>query len=224
MKNSICFLLVACALSAASVVRADDRKLERDRQAIADRQRRACAERLRDEEQEARRNAQTRMASETDAPKFRRRMDCFTGGMRVSTPHGFKEIAALSRGELIWSFDPTNGRYTANRVHSIRSSVVEESGVLCDRAVPIEVTARQRFYAVETKDYRAIESLDPDHGLLGYYPLSVGRLERPAPIRMSRGPYLVSKKPVEVFEIELEDAPHTYFVEGVLVHNSKSSI
>jgi len=131
---------------------------------------------------------------------------CFVAGTRVRTPTGDVPIERLRVGDAIVAFGGAVGRIAA--VH--RALVREVRTVIaCGRT--LRATPSHPFFEIGRVTFVALSELRVGDRLQGldddaWAITSITAEERPEPW-------------CEVFNLTVEDAPPTYFVEGLLVHN-----
>jgi hypothetical protein len=128
---------------------------------------------------------------------------CVARGTLICAERGEVPIEELRPGERVWSLDPSTKRRTLNRVIEVSASSAAKTLLI---AGELRVTAEHPILA--SGAWKRAADLAEGDVLIGSSPASLraGRIQR-----------IVER--VEVFDLELEDAPHSYFAGGILVHN-----
>jgi hypothetical protein len=140
---------------------------------------------------------------------------CFVRGSRVVVPGGFRAIEDLRVGDQVLSYDTEREAVTVRRVVRVMRRLVER--VVTVQAGEIAIAGASPEHPVwdaAARAFRPIAALGLESRLLVLLPganaprdLAVDRIA----VRDDRGP-------IEVWNLEVE-VDHTYFVEGILVHN-----
>lgn len=141
---------------------------------------------------------------------------CFPGDTLVNTPSGLKPIGQLKMGDMVYAYDQSTGRTVTSTV--TRTFVHQEESyglVTFSDGSSVQVTAVHRFYNPQTKQWQEIGTMKPGdvvlHGLgSAAKPLTITSLE----FTSHRG---------TVYNLEV-DRYHTYYVNGILVHNAKQQV
>jgi len=143
---------------------------------------------------------------------------CFVAGTRVATPGGPRPIDGLKRGDVVWAWSAAEGARVQRRVEAVHRTLGQ---VVCrvevgDRVIP-GVTPEHPFFHVDAGEFVAFRDLPTDALLL-----TVVEGE-PVSARISELQITEHLEPcVIVYNLTVEGPEHTYFAEGVLVHNKDS--
>jgi hypothetical protein len=140
---------------------------------------------------------------------------CFVAGTLVDTPDGPRPIDALKRGDVVWAWSEGEGARVERRIEAVHRTLGQ---VVCrvevgDRVIE-GVTPEHPFFHVDAGEFVALRDL-PTDALL--WALVDGE---PRPTRISGLQITEHLEPcVMVYNLTVEGPEHTYFAEGVLVHN-----
>lgn len=129
-------------------------------------------------------------------------MDCLVEGAQVLTEHGEAPVESLRVGDFIVAFDPATSERSLARVNAIFVSRVSQYLRINGE---LEVTSTHVLYADD--QWRRASELAPGMMLIGEdgQGVLVHSIEQ-------------VEEEVSVYDLSI-DAPHTYFAEGLLVHN-----
>ena len=135
-------------------------------------------------------------------------MFCFTAGTMVLTAEGEKRIEELEPGDLVWSYEPAGGRQELKEVVQTYENETEEVVHIHAGGKEITATPHHPFYS-------------PVKGWTDAVELRAGDL-----LLRSSGEYVIVEQvqheilesPEKVYNLEVE-AYHTYYADGVVVHN-----
>lgn len=140
---------------------------------------------------------------------------CFVSGTRVLTPRGLRTIEELAEGDEVVSFDPERGAIAVRRVREILHRTVRQ--VVRVRAGEISiagVSPDHPFWDATTRTFRPVATLSLESRLSVLLPGT--RTPRDLAVEEIA---VVAGPPVEVWNLEVDGEEHTYFAEGILVHN-----
>ena len=139
---------------------------------------------------------------------------CFVEGTLVETPNGPQEINNLTVGDPVYAYE--DGELVvvdvekcyvgqAEGYHTVTFDNGSDFKVTSEHPVYVRINEEWTWMSVkELNRYDEVMILNMDESL------TVGRV--------LSNQYQESDFPVEVYNLEVDD-PHTYFAEGVLVHN-----
>ena len=135
-------------------------------------------------------------------------MFCFTAGTMVLTAEGEKRIEELEPGDLVWSYEPAGGRQELKEVVQTYENETEEVVHIHAGGKEITATPHHPFYS-------------PVKGWTDAVELRAGDL-----LLRSSGEYVIVEQvqheilesPEKVYNLEVEEY-HTYYADGVVVHN-----
>jgi hypothetical protein len=145
---------------------------------------------------------------------------CFVRGSRVLTPKGWRPIESLAEGDEVTSFDPDRGAVAVRRIRKIMQRTVERVVRVQAGEIAIAgVSPEHPFWDATTRSFLPVASLSLDTRLLVLLP---GARE-PRELQVDAVALLPSAGRVEVWNLEVDGEEHTYFVEGILVHNKSTS-
>jgi hypothetical protein len=141
---------------------------------------------------------------------------CFVRGSRVLTPSGWRAIETLAEGDEITSFDPERNVPVVRRIRKMMQRSVERViQVQVGEIVIAGVSPEHPFWDAAARTFRPVSSLCLESRLLVLLPGAREAREMP----VDGVAVLPGKSRVEVWNLEVDGEEHTYFVEGVLVHN-----
>ena len=145
---------------------------------------------------------------------------CFVAGTLVDTPDGPRPIDALKRGDVVWAWSEAEGARVRRRIEATHRNLAQ---VVCrvevgDDVIP-GVTPEHPFFHVDAGEFVAFRDLPTDALLLTVVD------GEPRPTRISGLQVTEHLEPcVMVFNLTVEGPEHTYFAEGVLVHNKPPGV
>jgi hypothetical protein len=140
---------------------------------------------------------------------------CFVAGTLVATPGGPRPIESLAAGDEVWAFDVNTMRRARRRVEALhRASAREVRSVRAGDLFVRGVTPSHPVYAPARGAFVPLRELRVGDAVLGFdgeaaTPRAVEGVdarERPA-------------ADVDVYNLTVEGPEHTYFADGLLVHN-----
>lgn len=138
---------------------------------------------------------------------------CFVAGTPVLTPEGERAIESLSAGDVVVSYDPSSRRLVSATVHVVRTRHAPSIGrVQTSDGRALRVTPNHPFFIADEETWRVAGNLEVGDVLLA---LDGSRRLRMVSIEVVE---LDMGESVEVWNLSVE-APHTYFANGLLVHN-----
>lgn len=150
---------------------------------------------------------------------------CFTAGTKISTPSGLKNIEDVAVGDAVWSFDTATEKLVEGKVTRLFRKKDYPNGIvtLADgrdiHATPDHPFFRQRSQSVVASTYPEetsnLEVVFAEELAAGdvVYVLEDGKVEGKSVAGTQFG-----ADPTTVYNFTV-DATHSYFAEGVLVHN-----
>ncbi|MDP6943310.1 MAG: Hint domain-containing protein [Myxococcota bacterium] len=144
-------------------------------------------------------------------------MGCFVARTRVDTPDGPRPIDALKKGDVVWAWSEAEGARVERRVEAVHRTLGQ---VVCrvevgEHVIP-GVTPEHPFFHVDAGEFVALRDLPTDALLLTVVD------GEPRQARISGLEITEHLEPcVMVFNLTVEGPEHTYFAEGVLVHNKQ---
>lgn len=145
---------------------------------------------------------------------------CFVRGSRVLTPKGWRPIESLAEGDEVTSLDPERGAVVVRRIRKVmKRSAPRVVRVQAGEIAVAGVSPEHPFWDAATRSFRPVASLSLDSRLLVLLP---GARE-PRELAVDAVALLANAGPVDVWNLEVEGEEHTYFVEGILVHNKSTS-
>ncbi len=135
---------------------------------------------------------------------------CFIIGTKINTTNGFQEIQNLKIGDYVLSFNPSTGEIAPKIITNTYIRKVEKFlEIELSNGVKIGVTHNHPFYIPKLGQFIDAEKLEIDTELLNHN---------------GNNTTIISIKEIipllqeEVYDIKVDDF-HTFFVEGVGVHN-----
>lgn len=138
---------------------------------------------------------------------------CFTADTLVNTPFGLKPIVLVRAGDTIYAYDAATDRTVLGKVNQLLIHPNEPYGVVSfSDGSSLNVTAVHRFYNPSTKEWKAIGEMRVGDAVQR----GLGPKAHPVTIKSME---FTSGQGV-VYNLEV-DQYHTYYVNGVLVHNAK---
>jgi hypothetical protein len=147
-------------------------------------------------------------------PKHR---SCFTCGMSVLTPQGYREIGALQKGDPIMSWDTANHYFVVNTIVEVHESE-EEFGILRTTGTgAIEVTPSHPFYIPKEDVYVPISDIPKGVGLLTVDKFGCATW-------LSAKDNYTAGGVGRVRNLSLSHEPLNFIVNGILVHNIKGGL
>lgn len=156
------------------------------------------------------------------APQPRRHAYCFTGEMRVLTQHGERPIQDLKVGDEVLSVDVRTGDLIPNRITSAVRVPQRSFCVLLDVPRPLNVTLTHLFLSRDVNgeyEYKPIEAIVSDSVVRA---LPEENMRRTHFRFTPRGRLSPQIDLADVYELTLENEPHNYVIEGLVVHNMKA--
>jgi hypothetical protein len=143
---------------------------------------------------------------------------CFTANMKVLTPNGEVPISKLKIGDAVISIDLATGHAVTNRVRKTMVTQNQTIGTLTHQERPLEVTGSERFFTDGGK-FTELAQIPESCNLFRVDLAQPKQLLSPVP----RGIHRPSETPTTVYNLELIGEPRNFVVEGLLVHNAKTS-
>jgi hypothetical protein len=143
---------------------------------------------------------------------------CFVRGTRVLTPSGWRPIDTLRVGDEVISCDPTTRTLFSRKVAEI--FVAHAPRVARIEAGELSIAGVSFTHPVwddTTKKWTQVAELSLSATVLAMLP---GATVRRLPL--TRISALPEVGPIEVFNLHVSGDVHTYFAEGILVHNKGS--
>lgn len=136
---------------------------------------------------------------------------CFVAGTSIATPSGPRPIESLQVGDPVLAFDEITRRVIVRRIeHVLRRSVTMTRTLrFADRT--LTTTDEHPFYDAEGGRWIAAADLQAQHVLAALDG------ERTRPLSAPR--FELGFAPTEVWNLTVEGPEHTYFAEGIAVHN-----
>ncbi len=129
---------------------------------------------------------------------------CVAGGTRIATPSGPVPVEALRVGDLVVSYDETSHTRTTSLVRGIQTAYAERLWAIGR----LRVTGNHPVYA----DGQWVLARDVRSGA-----------ELVTPTGIARATVTREIAAATVFDIAV-DPPHTYFADGVLLHNKAAYV
>ena len=139
---------------------------------------------------------------------------CFIGGTRVNTIDGYKEIQNIKEGDSVLSFDPTDTKIVVENT-VIKTYIREVDSYIeinTQNGIVLNVTQEHPFFSTKTNSFIRACDLSLDSTLMSLDGSSVGIKS----ILLKDSESITS--PVKVYDIKIDNL-HTFFVEGLGVHN-----
>lgn len=135
---------------------------------------------------------------------------CFTGGTQVATRGGSRRISRMKAGESVLSYDVDSRELVEKRILRVFRHGPKEFGALS--GTPLTgVTANHPVFDTASGSFRRADELGENQGVLF---LDRGEVSQSQVVGFR--PSQAGMEPVYNLAIE---GTHTYFAEGVLVHN-----
>ncbi len=144
---------------------------------------------------------------------------CFVAGTLVATPGGPRPIEALAVGDEVWACDPRAGVLVARRVVALHRALARETRSLCagDRTMR-GVTPSHPVYSLARGEFVPARELRVGEALLGFDAANV--------VPLVADEFGADERPladIAVYNLTVEGPEHTYFADGLLVHNKSYS-
>lgn len=139
---------------------------------------------------------------------------CFVAGTRVKTPRGDVAIEELAVGDEVLSFRTTDGALVVREVtHLLRAVVDDVRELAIGEDITITTTDEHPFWDAERR--RWVVARDLAEGTVVVYAGSDGHTA-PRVVRSNRA----ERRPeTAVFNLTVRGPEHTYFANGIVVHN-----
>ena len=139
---------------------------------------------------------------------------CFVEGTLIETPDGPYEIEKLTVGDPVYAFD--DGELTVVDVETIFTGMAEGYHYITfENGSSFKVTAEHPVYVRINEEWTWVSVQELT---LGDEVMLLTIDETLTTTWVNSTAYFEPQTPVEVYNLEVQD-PHTYFAEGVLVHN-----
>ena len=139
---------------------------------------------------------------------------CFVEGTLIETPDGPYEIEKLTVGDPVYAFD--DGELTVVDVETIFTGMAEGYHYITfENGSSFKVTPEHPVYVRITEEWTWVSVQELT---LGDEVMLLTIDETLTTTYVNSTAYFEPQTPVEVYNLEVQD-PHTYFAEGVLVHN-----
>lgn len=141
---------------------------------------------------------------------------CFTGETLVDTPSGQKRIDSITAGDEVYGFDLKSNKRVTEKVSQI---LVHEPQtfwtVRFSNGTTLHVTPEHRFYVKNKNAFIALKDIDTNTATF--------QLDQNGSTDLSAQIEAIDKKSSTTETVYNLTTPntHTYFVDGILVHNAK---
>ena len=142
---------------------------------------------------------------------------CFIGGTRVNTLDGYKEIQDIKEGDYVLSFDPNNTDIVVENV-VIKTYIREVTSYIeikTKNGITLNVTQEHPFFSTKVNSFIRACDLSLDSTLMNIDGSSIEIKS----ILLKESEFITN--PVKVYDIKIDNL-HTFFVEGLGVHNKPS--
>ena len=137
---------------------------------------------------------------------------CFVAGTLIDTPDGRIAIEELKVGDAIVSVDPATNRKATTRIENIEVTEVNEYiDLRTANGVRVGVTRHHPLWAADASSFVPVGDLNVDRGVGTWVNgnVSIDRIIETQTV----------KRPIEVYHLVVDRAPHTFVAEGLIVHN-----
>ena len=140
---------------------------------------------------------------------------CFVRGTRVLTREGLRPIEEVQKGDWVWSFNVETQATVLRRVEALirgESSVIHR--VRAGEHVIEGVTDEHPFWDVDHQRWHPAVDCAVGMALWSWWGQHEGQVAR-----ITARERIPLERPVPVFNLTVQGPEHTFFAEGLLVHN-----
>lgn len=143
---------------------------------------------------------------------------CFVRGTRVSTPSGPRPIEALAVGDEVLAFRSSDGAVVVRKVEAVLRGVARRVRIVSVEGTEIVTTEEHPFWSAEERRWVRAADVDETTVLVRLADSSALASGATMPARVAHVRW-EERADEPVYNLTVEGPEHTYFAEGIAVHN-----